>query len=468
MSLGSLVLSLLSAAEAGSITAPAVIGGVEGSPATGGPLGVHYNPAAIAGTKRVDLLLDGQVSFVRVDIDNERNEGIDPNTGEPYILSTARVTAPVPLLAGSVKVIPKRLTAGLGVSIPFLGGGDYTSTEPDDQVPYVGPQRYGTIETRVISLAVTPALSLTTIEGLHVGGAVAIHFDSMSVMRASDPLGTEGVPADQLDTVPPADPYSTDVILEGRGLSGNHVSFLAGAYFDRFELLQLGVGFRGPGKIDVSGEGSVQAPESFGGVNVPANVGIDFQLPAILYSGATVKVPGGIVEAGVAWEWQLWNACCGTPDGDVIISLTSEDGDPIGAEDGLGLEVSDTLYSPRRLWNSNNLAVFTGISPPGPLWFGLRVGYNQFAVPSYAVNAANLDFANVGALLSTRIRLADKVELGLGYHKFFLMDRDVTDSAWDLRDGNERFSPEFPFNAGSNGLYSGAVDGVSLRVGVSL
>jgi len=292
-----------------------------------------------------------------------------------------------------------------------------------------------------------------------------VHFDSMSLLRASDPLGTEGVPASQLGTVP-TDPYSTDVLLQGK-MSGQHLSWLAGAYFDRFELLQLGVGVRGPGKIDVKGEGSVLAPESFGGVDVPARLGLSFQLPPIVYSGATVKLPGGVVEAGVAWEWQLWNACCGTPDGDIVLSLKSEDGDPIGAEDGLGLEVGDTQYSPRRLWNSSNVAVFTGVKPPGPMWFGLRVGYNQYAVPSYAVNAANLDFSNIGALLSARVQLS-KVQLGLGYHKFFLMDRVVTDSAWDLRDGNERFSPELPYTAGSNGTYSGAVDGLSLRVSVEL
>ena len=465
MSLGSLVLAFTSAAHAGSITAPAVIGGVEGSPATGGAMGVHWNPAAISGTKLVDVLVDGQVSWVRIDIDNERDGGIDPNTGEPYKLSTARVTAPVPLLAASFKILPDRLAAGIGVTMPFLGGGDYTSTETDDKPPYEGPQRYAAIETRVISLAVTPAVSLTTIKGLHLGAGVAVHFDSMSVLRASDPLGTEGVPVSELDTVP-TEPYSTDVLLSGK-MKGMHATWLAGAYFDRLEVLSLGVGVRGPGKFSVKGDGSVLAPESFGGVDVPAKVGVDFTLPAIVYSGATVKVPGGMVEVGAAWEWQLWNACCGSEDSDVVISLDSEDGDPIGAEDGLGLEIGDTLYSPRRLWNSSNVAVFTGISPPGPMWFGLRLGYNQYAVPSYAVNAGNLDFSNMGALISTRVKLG-KAELGLGYYKFLLMDRNVTDSAWNLQDGNERFSPELPYNAGSNGLYTGAVDGLSVRFGLSL
>jgi hypothetical protein len=146
--------------------------------------------------------------------------------------------------------------------------------------------------------------------------------------------------------------------------------------------------------------------------------------------------------------------------------VLSEDGDAVGQEDGLGLDISPTIYSPRRLWNASNFAAWTGIQAADPVWLGLRVGYNQFAVPSYAINSANLDFSNVGVMAGARFKVAGPLELGLSYYKFILFTRTVTDSAWNLGDGNERFSPAYPYTASGDGVYSGAVDGVNFRVGL--
>lgn len=449
-------------AVAGSITAPAVIGGIDASSATPGAVGLHYNPAALGGTEGFDVLIDGSVSFVRVNIETTRNGGIDPNTGAAYIPATARVTAPVPFLGLAWKPIDQ-LALGASFSIPFMGGGDYTSTESDDALPYEGPQRYGTVETRVLSLAITPALAVTPVKGLHLGFGLPIHLDSMSVVRASDPLGTEGVPVDQVGGEV-TDPYGADVVLSGE-TSGTHLSWMTGVYVDAFEPVTLGVGFRSGGMLDVTGPGEVVAPEAFGGVTVPADVGLAFQLPPILYAAATVQ-PTDALSIGASWEWQLWNPCCGGEDGDIIISVLSEDGDAVGQEDGLGLDISPTIYSPRRLWNASNFAAWTGIQAADPVWLGLRVGYNQFAVPSYAINSANLDFSNVGVMAGARFKVAGPVELGLSYYKFILFTRTVTDSAWNLGDGNERFSPAYPYTASGDGVYSGAVDGVNFRVGL--
>ena len=106
------------------------------------------------------------------------------------------------------------------------------------------------------------------------------------------------------------------------------------------------------------------------------------------------------------------------------------------------------------------------------LWLGLRLGYNQGAVPSYALSATNLDFDNAGAVIAARNRIK-KLELGLTYEKFFLFERTVTDSAWaaaaDSPDYvDERFSPvEPPFQGSANGTYSGQVDIFGIRAGAA-
>ena len=56
------------------------------------------------------------------------------------------------------------------------------------------------------------------------------------------------------------------------------------------------------------------------------------------------------------------------------------------------------------------------------------------------------------------------MELGLSYARAFLFSRTITESAWDLGDGNERFSPAAPATTSGVGTYSAAADLVGLQV----
>jgi hypothetical protein len=122
------LLTLISApAFAGSIQAPGVIAGPDSGATTANPAAVYYNPAALAPADGFQFIFDVQTAFVRVDAESLRNDGIDPNTDEPYNLATARVKVPVTFMGGSYEIIENKLTAGLGLTMPFVGGGDYTS-----------------------------------------------------------------------------------------------------------------------------------------------------------------------------------------------------------------------------------------------------------------------------------------------------------------------------------------------------
>ena len=69
-------------------------------------------------------------------------------------------------------------------------------------------------------------------------------------------------------------------------------------------------------------------------------------------------------------------------------------------------------------------------------------------------------------MLGARYKMGEKgkVVLGLNYAKYFLVTREVTTSAWNLQDGDSRFSPSLPSKTSTNGTYSGATDGVNIRL----
>jgi long-subunit fatty acid transport protein len=447
-------------ALAGSISAPGYLGGPDSGAATPNPAAAHYNPAALGGTARFEYMVDTQFAFIRVDHTATRNGGIDPNTGEAYDVAQARVQVPVAILGASYQVIPNKLTFGLAVTDAFVGGGDYRSGEPDQEEPYVTPGRYSGVMTKVVTLHVVPAMAVTPAKGVHLGGGVKIIMDSIEAIQAADPLGTEGV-----DPGNPDEPYAADSYLLGEA-SGTHLGWNAGLYVDRWKKARFGLSYHDNGDFSAEGEGAVHAPEVIGGGDPDANISFDFPLPQVLFFWLNSDLTNKLTVGGGV-EYQMWNSCCGGEDGDIVIGLTSKDGDAIGEdseEDGVTLIIDETQYSPRRLWNSANYGLNAGYKVNDKLWLGGRTGYNQNAVPDYAVSPTNLDFANVGFMVAGRYKVAKKVVVGLSYAKFFTFERDITDSAWNLQDGNTRFSPEYPFKASTNGNYKSKVDVVGVRI----
>ena len=205
-------------AMAGSIQAPGVIAGPDSGPTTPNPAAAYYNPGALGAAKGLQTMFDVQVAAVRVDVDAWRNDGIDPNTGKPYKTATARVVAPVMFLGASYEILEDQLTAGLALTMPFLGGGDYTSGEKEGAPPYTSHQRYFGVNTKVITGQVIPALSYTPVKdwGLHVGVGMTYTVDIFQITKNSFfKMGS------------PDAPYSSDPILEGETM-GSHLGWTAG------------------------------------------------------------------------------------------------------------------------------------------------------------------------------------------------------------------------------------------------
>jgi long-subunit fatty acid transport protein len=302
-------------------------------------------------------------------------------------------------------------------------------------------------------------VGLTIVDGLHVGGSFHYVMDSISVLQASDPLGTEGLFA--------GEPYIFDTVLEASG-DGGHTGFGAGLFFDKFEFAQIGLSYTSGGKWNVDGEASISGDRTLL-PDGPATgvVSLSQPLPAVIRAHLVSKI--AMLELGAGVEYQAWAGCCSGPDADLTIGVTDENGDPLKTTAG---EISTTIYSPRRLRNSMNFILTGSMQATPKLWIGTRLGYNTSAVPDYAVSATNLDFESVGAMLAARYKFGP-VGIGLAYTKFIPFKRTITNSAWnaplDSDDYvDDRFSPQLPYKANTNGEYKAVVDIIGVRVQASI
>lgn len=462
------LVAFVSNADAASIAAPAVNGGPDAGAATPDVAAIAYNPGAIGATEGFQFLLDGQASFIGITATATRNDGIDPNTGAAYEPLNADVMVPVFLLGATWKVIPDRLAVGLAVHDPFVGGGKYLKEDGEPDLTAHG--RYHGISVEMLTIAVTPAVSVTTIDGLHVGGGFSYVIDHISALQAADPLGTEGIAPEQLGQTPPADPYAYDVYLDAEG-TGGHLAWNAGIFFDRWEKLQIGLSYASGGTFHAVGAASVDVPAALSTTaeakTIPGNVDFTLQLPPIARLHLASQVNEKLwLGAGV--DYEMWNVCCGTAEGDVHIQVTNDAGAAIGPDDGVTIEIAKDQYNPSRVWNAGTVSLYGGYQVTDALWAGARAGYNQYAVPDYSVNPVNLDFENVGVQGAVRYKLGKALTLGVSYSHFFLFTREITTSAWNLQDGNERFSPALPYKTNADGVYSGSVNVVGVRVEASL
>ena len=466
--LPALLLAFSPAAQAASIAAPAVMAGPDGGAATPGVAAVYWNPAALGATEGFSLLLDAQAAIIDITATATRNGGTDPNTGEDFAPLNANVIVPVGLLGASWKVIPDRLAFGLAVYDPFVGGGKYL--EDDGSPDYEAHGRYHGISVELLTIAITPAVAVTVVDGLYVGAGGSYVIDHVKALQAADPLGTEGIAPEQLGQTPPEDPYAYDVYLDAEA-TGGHFAWNAGVFFDKIPQAQIGLSYSSGATFHATGDAKVEVPAALSttseAATLPGNVEFTIKLPPIarLYLNSQLS-EWLMIGAGV--DYEMWNVCCGTAEGDVHIQVTNGDGEAIGPADGVTIEIAKDQYNPSRVWNAASVSLYDGYQATDALWLGARAGYNQYATPDFSVNPVNLDFENVGVQAAARYRLGGALTLGLSYSHFFLFTREVTDSAWNLQDGNERFSPALPYKTSANGTYSGTADTIGLRVGVDL
>jgi len=250
-------------------------------------------------------------------------------------------------------------------------------------------------------------------------------------------------------------------------MTGGHPGGIVGVYVDRLSWIHVGSSLQLSGTYRATnGEGAVSVPGALATsgerTDIETQIGFEFPLAPIVRT--YVDVPVAAWSLGAGWEAQLWNLCCGAQDGDLAATVVSKDGDALGEADGLAVELDEVIYSPRRLWNANSGMVLASRPIRERFWAGGQLRYNQFAVPDYAVSAANLDFENIVVQLAGRVNVGGRWRVGLSYSRAFLFTREIEDSAWNLGDGNERFSPAAPATTSGNGTYAASADPFGVRV----
>jgi hypothetical protein len=464
------VLILLGALETTARATGLATLGIQGtpvsSPAQPDLLAVLQNPALLPGTG-AGVVVEGGASWISVAVDTSRHGGIDPNTGETYRTAKSSVVSPGLALAASWQPIPGRVGLGFGVSQPMQYAVEFGETNPP---PFTGPQRYSAIQADLSSLALGPAVGLHLWKGLHVGGSISLYLDRFDLLSAWDAMGTEGMGPDD-DVAGQLNPYTGDAyyLYAGRG---RHVGGGAGVYYDGWDLVQVGLTFTHMGRFQTTGAGRLEVPELIGGVEVPLDATADMRLPQV-FRAAVLGRPFAPVAAVLLVEQVRWTDCCGGRSGDVHVQVMDSEGDSLGPDQGLTVEIPVDQYSPRRLQDA--WAVQVGVL--GELGEANRVGasarWQQSAVPEFAVSVTNLDMETWSFSLFCDRQVGPLV-VGIHGRHVVIPPRTVEHSAWDVREVtlegdsdfvDERFSPQLPFTASTNGTYTAAHDSVVLRVG---
>ncbi len=284
-------------AYAAAVTAPGVIGGPDAGAATASPIAPHYNPAALGGVTKPQVLFDAQVAAIRLNVTATRNDGLDPAscdtvtgtdpadwTGcEPYDDAKAKVLVPVAIAGVAFPLIPDRLVVGFAATDAFVGGGDYRAAEPDDELPFVGHQRYFGVNTQIVTVSLIPAAAVTVVDGLHAGAGLRYTIDMIAATQASN-LGLEG-----------RGPLGPDPLLDAHTL-GSHVGWNVGLFFDRVKQAQLGLSYAHNGTFESEGDGTVTVPEGplslspESDTTLDARVSVELPLADVVYAAIASQV----------------------------------------------------------------------------------------------------------------------------------------------------------------------------------
>jgi hypothetical protein len=433
------------------------------------PASIASNPAALPRDGSLRLLAEGNLLWDYRSVETHRYGGIDPNTQAPYPIAVSDQRTSGGFI-GVIWPLPlERLVLGMSVSTPLQSHLDYR--DDSDEVCLDTPTRYSVIAWESSSLLVTPALGVRIIEGLQLGGSLSLSMDRMYIRQAMDPLGSEGLgPGD--DAPGFVVPYSNDVLLDA-SLKGTHLEWTGGIWIDSIPFVSLGASYTWRSSMSMSGSGELDFPKMIGGVTVDSRVEMDRPLASELRLGLATD-PERRIRGSLSWSLERWGDCCGSREQDALLTVTAQDGDPIGPEQCVIIEVPTEFYQPRRLENSTYSRVGLAADVLPSVELAVHAARQTPAVQSYALHALQQDFLTTDLGLHTRVALGESLSVGLSYVRRTAESRLIDDSAWDVRSVtaedlledyvDERFSPQQPYLASANGEYAHESHGLSLRL----
>ena len=433
------------------------------------PASIVSNPAAMLREGSPRVLVEGNLLWDYRSVETHRYGGIDPNTQSPYPLAVSDERTSGGFIGISWPLLSERLVLGMSVSTPLQSRLDYRD-DSDDAILDT-PTRYSVIAWESSSLLVTPAVGIRIIEGLQVGGSMSLSMDRMAIRQAMDPMGSEGLgPGD--DEPGFVVPYSNDVLLDA-SLKGTHLEWTGGIWVDSIPFVSLGASYTWRSPMSMSGCGELDFPMMIGGVTVDGLIEMHRPLASELRLGLATD-PERKIRGSLSWSMERWGDCCGSREQDALLTVTARDGDPIGPEQDVIIEISPDFYQPQRLESSTYTRVGLAADVLPFVELGVHAARQTPAVQSYALNALQQDFLTTDLGLHTRVDLGKSLSLGLSYVRRTAVSRLIDDSAWDVRSitaedlledyVDERFSPQQPYLASANGDYAHESHGLALRL----
>jgi long-chain fatty acid transport protein len=453
-------------ALASGLDAPWMTSGASG-PANPDAAAVYWNPAALAGVQRSELMLGGALVLGNVTVTRKRygtyqtpdtlqfKTPIDPSNVDSartgtYGTASASPFSPIGNAFFAFPAIPKRLTLGVGFYVPYAAALEF----PDGGAQKWQLQRAFIISNNVTASAgvqITPTLSLGA--GIsYVGGLAEFvkvqDFAGLSEIR--DGFASESIRQEN-DFGPNAPTQVRELNTLSRRFSftrglSNGVTFNAGVAFNPDKRLRLGLTYQHGAKMNYKGKFALDMNDPFftqdlaeQGLKynplVSGDAKLKFSLPKRITAGAQYAVNDRLTLDGFV-SYILYSEFSS-----FVVETSSAD----LAQPKLGIGQSVTVRLPRDWKNTvwlqaggrykiNDTFTATGF-----------VGYQSPASPDSTIDAASPDghrlFGDVGAILA----LTDTMSLSGDFRVQGIVPRTVEPDAngqggsdYDL--GNGRYT----------------------------
>ncbi|WP_437599262.1 outer membrane protein transport protein [Sorangium sp. So ce590] len=440
-------------ARASGIDAPWVTSGVSG-PTTSDAAAVYWNPAALAGVERPELLLGAGLIVGHATYKRERRGAyqtpdtlqfklpLDPTNVAPGKAGAAEEVSTTPVAPTgnaflAIPVLPKRLTVGVGLYVPYAAALSF----PD------GAQRWQLQQAFIVASSLTVAAGLRVTDQLSLGAGVSYVGGLAELSKVQDFASLkefrDGLAYLKQDNdfgpTTPSELRELDVLARPIALKqalSHGASFHLGLAFNPNKDLRFGLTYQHSAAMRYKGKFAIDMNHPFftqdlaeQGLRykplVEGDAELSFTLPKRLTAGVGYRVNDKLSVDGLL-SYVLYS------DIEAFVVKASS---PDLAQPKLGIADSVTVTLPRR-WNDTMwLEVGAKYRLSEALLATASVGYQSPASPDSTIDVASPDnhrlIGDVGGVLT----LSDRVSLSGDVRVQGILPRTVTESDYDLGNG---------------------------------
>ncbi|AUX48054.1 outer membrane protein [Sorangium cellulosum] len=441
-------------ARASGIDAPWVTSGASG-PTSSDAAAVFWNPAALAGVKRPELLLGAGLIVGHATYQRERRGAyqtpdtlqfklpLDPANADPGKAGRAEQVSTTPVAPTgnvflAIPAIPNRLTVGVGLYVPYAAALSF----PED-----GAQRWQLRQAFIVSSSLTAAAGLTLTEQLALGAGVSYVGGLAELSKVQDFAGLNEF-RDGLAYLNQDNDFGPDASTELRELDvlarsislkqaiSHGASFHVGLTFTPTRDLRFGLTYQHSAAMRYKGKFAIDMNHPFftqdlseQGLRykplVEGDAVLSFTLPKRLTAGVGYRVNDRLSLDGLL-SYVLYSD---------IKAFVVEATSPDLAQPKLGIIDRVTVTLPRR-WNDT---VWVEAGAKVGLTDGViataSVGYQSAASPDSTIDVASPDGHRLIGDVGGIFKLSDRVSLSGDVRVQGILPRTVTESEHDLGNG---------------------------------